>query len=551
MKVFGVVVVVEDSMVVLVVEVDRTVVDVVLVVGIVVVVVVEGGGDTTTGAHDVWNLGLVLAGESTIGVTARVRVVTIVRIEACRSSVRSRWFTPTNLLDRECTFGRSCPGPWEYAILRWQQSDDRGDRVADEYDESAHPFIGLLPTGSSLDAKGTLRVGGCSLVDLAKTFGTPLYVLDETALRTRAQEFRAALSSEWGRGMVYFASKAFPASAMYQLMAEEGVGADVAGAGELVMALKGGILPENVLLHGNAKTSAELSMALEVGVGTIVIDNFDDIDRLEQLAQHRQNVLIRVIPGVKPRTHDAIATGQHGSKFGLARVDALEAIRRVRASKVLRLEGLHVHIGSQIADLEPFAEAVESISSLGEFETYDLGGGLAERYSYVDTVPTPGEWVAALASAAMVHLPRDARLLIEPGRSMVARSGLTLYRAITVKHGEPTFVALDGGMGDNLEVSLYGQRFEASVVERLGDGPPVELVGHHCESGDVLVSGARLCDPRVGDVVAVAVTGAYCFTMANNYNGALRPPVVFCRDGVASLRVRRETFDDLVRRDAP
>ena len=208
-----------------------------------------------------------------------------------------------------------------------------------------------------------------------------------------------------------------------------------------------------------------------------------------------------------------------------------------------------MHIGSQVLSTEPFARAVESLGELGEFDVYDLGGGLGVRYSYDDDPPSLQEWIDALVGAARDHLPASAQLLIEPGRSMVARSGVTLYRVLSVKRGEPTFVAVDGGMGDNLEVSLYGQRFEASVVSRVGGGTPVELVGRHCESGDRLISGVPLCSPVPGDLVVVAVTGAYCFTMANNYNGALRPAVVFCRDGNAELRVRRETLADLLDRD--
>jgi diaminopimelate decarboxylase len=208
-----------------------------------------------------------------------------------------------------------------------------------------------------------------------------------------------------------------------------------------------------------------------------------------------------------------------------------------------------MHIGSQILSTEPFTRAIEALSDLGEFDVYDLGGGLGVRYTYGDKPPSVEEWVDALVGAARKHLPSSAKLMIEPGRSMVARSGVTLYRVLSVKRGKPTFVAVDGGMGDNLEVSLYGQRFEASVVNRVGGGTPVELVGRHCESGDRLISGVPLSSPTLGDVVVVAVTGAYCFTMANNYNGALRPAVVFCRDGIAQVRVRRETLADFVSRD--
>jgi diaminopimelate decarboxylase len=276
-----------------------------------------------------------------------------------------------------------------------------------------------------------------------------------------------------------------------------------------------------------------------------VIDNLDDVDRLERLAEGEQGVLVRVIPGLRPDTHAAVATGQDDSKFGLAPAAARAAIERLRASDRLRLDGLHVHIGSQILDAEPFGRAVEALAAFGEFAVYDLGGGLGARYTYADRPPSVAEYLDVLVGAAREHLPAGARLVVEPGRSLVARAGVTLYRVVTVKRGARTFVAVDGGMADNLEVSLYGQRFEATVADRVGGGEPVDLVGRHCESGDVLSAGVALREPR-GDVVAVPATGAYCFTMRNGYNGALRPPVVF---GEARLVVRRERYDDLLRLD--
>ncbi|MEO9180759.1 MAG: diaminopimelate decarboxylase [Acidimicrobiales bacterium] len=413
----------------------------------------------------------------------------------------------------------------------------------------SNSFIDLLAEGSFVDPDGEIVVGGCRLSDLANQYQTPLYVIDEGALRARIRTFRTALAREWGEGMIHFASKAFPSTCMYRVMAEEGIGVDVAGGGELVMALAGGVKPQNIVVHGNAKTEQELKMALDAAVGTIVIDNFNDIERLEGLATRDQDVLVRIIPDVNPSTHDALATGTDHSKFGLHAPDARRAFDLIRQSHYLKLRGVHVHIGSQINEIAPFEDAIKAVAALGDFEVYDLGGGLGERYTYSDTPPTPQAWVAALASAARRHLPSSARLLLEPGRSIVARAGLTLYHVVTVKSGDPAFVAVDGGMGDNLEVSLYGQRFEAEVVNRLGHGTPVDLVGRHCESGDRLVADALLVEPRLGDVVAVAVTGAYCFTMSNNYNGALRPAVVFCRDGESSLQVRRENYDDLTRRD--
>jgi diaminopimelate decarboxylase len=244
-------------------------------------------------------------------------------------------------------------------------------------------------------------------------------------------------------------------------------------------------------------------------------------------------------------------TGHEGSKFGLAPAAAAELIARIERSPRLRMQGLHVHVGSQILDVEPFARSVAPVAALGEFPVYDLGGGLGARYTYDDDPPSVPEYLDALVGAAREHLPSEAELIVEPGRSMVASAAATLYRVVTVKRGAVTFVAVDGGMGDNLEVALFGQRFEAAIAGRLdpGGGETVTVVGRHCESGDVLVDGVRLAEPRVGDLLAVPVTGAYCHTMANNYNGARRIPVVFASDGDARLVVRRETWADLLGRD--
>jgi diaminopimelate decarboxylase len=410
-------------------------------------------------------------------------------------------------------------------------------------------LLGLFPPGSSVDPDGELVVGGCRLADLAAAWGTPLYVVEEDAVRAQVRRFRRALQAQWRDSRMVFASKAFPCTAVYRLMASEGIGVDVAGAGELAMALAGGIDPALVIMHGNAKTPAELRMAVDAGVGLIVIDNTDDIDRLEDLVRTEQPVLVRVIPGVRPDTYDAVATGQAGSKFGLPIPAARDAIARLRHSDKLRLDGLHAHIGSQILDTEPYARAIEAVAGLGDFPIYNLGGGLGVRYTYAENPPSAEDWIGGLAAAARRHLPADAQIIVEPGRSLVAPFGVTVYRVVSVKGDDPRFVAVDGGMADNMEVALYGQRFEATVTSRVGGGHPVELVGRHCESGDRLISGVPLRDPRPGDLVAVAVTGAYCYSLASNYNGAMRPPVMFCQRGESRLVVRRETHTDLLSRD--
>jgi diaminopimelate decarboxylase len=415
-------------------------------------------------------------------------------------------------------------------------------------------LLGLFPPGSEPDVDGMLRIGGCRADDLAAAFGTPVLVVAEPALRARAAEYRDELAARWPRSRVVFASKAFPCTAVQHVMVEEGLGLDVAGGGEIVTALAAGADPALLVLHGNAKGDEEIAMAVEHGLGLVVIDNGDDVDRLEAAvpAGRTQAVLVRIIPGVTADTHASVLTGHEGSKFGLAPRAAAELIRRIERSPRLEMRGLHVHVGSQILEVEPFALSVPPLAALGEFPVYDLGGGLGARYTYDDRPPAVGEYLDALIGAARAHLPAAAELIVEPGRSMVAAAAATLYRVVTVKRGAVTFVAVDGGMGDNLEVALFEQRFEAGLAGRLdpGDeGETVTVVGRHCESGDVLVDGVRLAAPAVGDLLAVPVTGAYCFTMANNYNGTRRIPVVFAGQGEARLAVRRETWSDLLARD--
>jgi diaminopimelate decarboxylase len=414
-------------------------------------------------------------------------------------------------------------------------------------------LLSLFPPGSAIAGDGMLTVGGCRCDDLAAEFQTPVMVVAEEALRARAREYAAELSARWPRSRVVFASKAFPCTAVQRVMVEEGSGLDVAGGGEILTALKAGADPALIVLHGNAKSDEEIQMAVDHGLGLVVVDGPDDVDRLEATVPEgrRQAVLVRVIPGVTADTHAHVLTGHEGSKFGLAPAAAAELIRRIEASPRLDMQGLHVHVGSQIMDVEPFADSVAPVAALGEFPVYDLGGGLGARYSYADHPPTVAAYLDALVGAARAHLPAEAQLIIEPGRSMVASSATTLYRVTTVKRGTITFVAVDGGMGDNLEVALFQQRFEAGLADRIGTsgGELVTVVGRHCESGDVLIDEITMPDPVVGDLLAVPATGAYCYTMANNYNGNRRIPVVFARNGTSRLVVRRETWEDLSARD--
>jgi diaminopimelate decarboxylase len=430
-----------------------------------------------------------------------------------------------------------------------------------------------LPGDSRLNERGRLEIGGCDTIELAREYGTPAYIVAEDDLHARARVFMAAGAASGHENFnVAFAAKAFPCTAVLSLFAEDGLWCDVASGGELHLALCAGFAPERIVLHGNAKSTDELRMALERGVGLIVIDNIDEIDRLERLvgepraggdagggAHHEhlpderiQDVLIRVTPDVRGDTHDHISTGQADSKFGFGMAEAPAAIARIERVEGLRLAGLHAHIGSQLLDLEPFRREVAELATLGEFDVWDLGGGLGVRYTADQPAPPSiDSYVGALVDAAREHgmSGPDRRLLIEPGRALTANAGVTLYTVESVKQNVSRWVAVDGGMSDNLRPMLYSARYEAHVADRLGGHTECVLAGKHCESGDVIVRHALLDDPRPGDVIVTPATGAYGYAMASNYNGVPRPPVIFCRDGHARVVVRRETFDDLTARD--
>jgi diaminopimelate decarboxylase len=409
----------------------------------------------------------------------------------------------------------------------------------------------VYPVGSRINEAGRLEIGGCDAIELAREFGTPAYIVAEDDLRARARRFVDAFRARTDHFDVLFASKAFPCTAVYRLLAEEGISCDVAGGGELALALRGGFDPARIYLHGNAKSEDEIRFALDAGVGHVVIDNLDEIERLESLvpAGRRQAVLVRVTPGVRGATHDSISTGQTDSKFGLGLDDARIAIERLRGSDRLDLVGLHMHIGSQILDLAPFRAAVEAIRDLGDFPVYNLGGGLGVAYTSDQRPPSIEDYVATKVDAVHETFGPGKRILDEPGRALVANSCVTLYTVQSVKRNVSTWVAVDGGMSDNMRPMLYGSVYEAQVAGRFGGGTPCKLTGKHCESGDVIVREADLSDPRTGDVIVTPGTGAYGHAMASNYNGVPRPPVVFCKDGDARVVVRRETYEDLFARD--
>lgn len=410
----------------------------------------------------------------------------------------------------------------------------------------------LAPKTAALDASGELRIGGCRVSELVEQFGSPLFVYDEEHLRTAMRAARNAFA-----GNVVYASKAFSGLYLARLVAEEGLWWDAASEGELEAALRGGIPAERVVLHGNNKSFDEIARALEVGVGRIVIDSFDEIALLAELASRPQRVWLRVTPGIEAHTHAYVRTGQRDSKFGfnLESGDALRGVARVRATPNLELVGLHCHIGSQIFALESFDEAVALMADLAwqvEVGEVSIGGGFGVPYVHAEDSPAIGEWARHVSEELERHAKGALRGFIEPGRAIVAQAAVTLYRVGVIKDvpGVRRYVAVDGGMSDNPRPVLYGSGYEAFVPTRLRTPHDVRMtvVGKHCESGDVLVHSALLpADLAVGDLLMTPVTGAYGYGMGSNYNRLPRPAVVAVRDGIVTLVARRERIDDLFR----
>ena len=415
----------------------------------------------------------------------------------------------------------------------------------------------LLPEGAAADAAGRLSVAGCDLVDLAGSFGTPLIVYDEDHVRARCREARAV----FGDGAVAYAAKAFLCRAMAQLVRDEGLHLDVATGGELHVALAAGFPPERLVLHGNNKSSAELADAVDAGVGRIVVDSLDELDRLDALAAERgcrPVVLLRVTPGVEAHTHVYLTTGRDDSKFGftVSSGAAAEAVQRARAADSVELVGIHAHIGSQVFRIDSFQRAVATLAAFAnplDLPELAVGGGLGVAYVTGEEAPSITAWGEAVLGAAAEAGVR-ARLSVEPGRAVVAQAAVALYTVGTIKHlpGIRTYVAVDGGMSDNPRPVLYGSGYEVFLPRAANAERPreVTVVGKHCESGDVLVADGWVPqDLAIGDVLGIPVAGAYGYSMASNYNKVPRPAVVFARAGEAREVVRRETYDDLLRLD--
>jgi diaminopimelate decarboxylase len=431
----------------------------------------------------------------------------------------------------------------------------------------------LLPMSSAIGPDGRLRVGGMDVIELSEEYGTPLFVYDEAELRERCRE----AVSVWGDGVAY-ATKAFLCTAMAKLAVEEAMCLDVSTGGELHVARSAGAPAERLVLHGNNKTNEALATAISLGVGRIVVDSFDEIDRLERLLTkdpaagpssmpqsraRRPKVLARITPGVEVHTHEYIQTGQDDSKFGFglssgAARRAVERLSDLDAAGAAEFVGIHAHLGSQVFALAPFARAIELLAEfsapLGLPELV-VGGGLGVAYVNGEQAPTMAEWADSVRQACRhAGIAESVRVTAEPGRSIVAAAAVTLYRVGTVKDvsGHRTYVSVDGGMSDNPRPVLYGSGYEAFLPRQTDAARPmpIRLVGKHCETGDVVVSeGFVPGDLRVGDILATPVTGAYGHSMASNYNKVPRPAVVFVADGVARTVVRRETFEDLVRLD--
>jgi len=428
---------------------------------------------------------------------------------------------------------------------------------------AAAPIEGssVYPRTSRVNDRGRLEIGGCDVVEVVREFGTPAYLYDPGEIRARAAAYRTAFAARCDDFEIVYASKAAPITAVCALIREEGLSIDVASGGELHVALAAGFDPARIHMHGNNKTAAELERAVEAGVGHVICDSLTEIERLDGIcavAGRRQRVLIRVTPGVEADTHSYVRTGQEDSKFGFGLADGLAAgaIDAVRATETLELVGLHAHIGSQIFELDPYRRAIEALAGLADPEWCELlnvGGGLGIAYTEADRPPSIDEYAEVKVAGVRAVLDPVPRIVVEPGRTLVGNAGVTAYTVGTVKEipGVRTYVAVDGGMSDNLRPMLYGSRYAAVIADR-ADAPAdatVTVAGMHCESSDMIVRDAGLPAPRVGDVLVTPATGAYGYAMANNYNGVPRPPVIFCADGDARVVVRRETYADLTARD--
>ncbi|MBN2073307.1 MAG: diaminopimelate decarboxylase [Actinobacteria bacterium] len=435
----------------------------------------------------------------------------------------------------------------------------------------------LLPVTSKVDAGGHLVIGGCDVISLGKKYGTPLYIIDLATLRRQMEDYRKYFGyPDLETGIIY-ASKAFTCTAMAQLVSEYGLGMDVSTGGELYIALNAGVPPEKILFHGNNKSYAEIVSGLDSKVGVFVVDNFHELQMLADICRERnirQDIMIRITPGVKASTHEYIQTGNQESKFGFAinGQDALEAIKITSGSGNLKLKGIHAHIGSQIFNISCYDRLVEVMikfmarvkEELGiSLAHLDIGGGLGVKYVPEDRPPSIGDLAGVIYDAVKKYSVKFShgidKLYLEPGRSIVGNAGVTLYEVGAVKEIKDirNYAAIDGGMSDNIRPILYGAKYHAYLANRMEDIKSCNeedirnysIVGKHCESGDVIIDDIRLPQLKSGDFIVVGTTGAYCYSMASNYNGQPMNAVVAVEEGKSRLWIERQAYNDLTIRD--
>lgn len=437
---------------------------------------------------------------------------------------------------------------------------------------AAFPLAPVFPDTAAIGPQQHLVLGGCDATDLAARYGTPLYVFDEATIRSTCRAFLAEFAGRYPDVLVAYASKAYINKALARLLAEEGLGFDVVSLGEMAVVRAAEVALSRVHFHGNNKGRDELEQAVDWGIGRVVVDNFYELAQLEEVCAARgvvQPVLLRITPGVDPHTHAYISTGTTDSKFGfpLMTGDAERAVAQAAASPHLRLTGLHMHLGSQLFQVEPYTQAIAGVLDFAaqmaarhglRLQEFSPGGGFGVQYVRGEAPPPLAVYAEAITSAVKAACAQHGlplpRLVLEPGRAIVGRAGVALYRVGAIKDipGVRKYVSVDGGMADNIRPAIYGSRYEAVVANRM-DAEPAEVVtlaGKYCESGDILISDIRLPVLAPGDLVALPASGAYCLAMASNYNLAPRPAVVLVKDGAARVIRRRETIGDLLALDA-
>ncbi|MCL2149862.1 MAG: diaminopimelate decarboxylase [Dehalococcoidia bacterium] len=429
--------------------------------------------------------------------------------------------------------------------------------------------LAVFPTSAEINPQGHLAIGGVDMVELAAHFGTPLYVFDEATLRARCREFKREFVSRYGNTAVVYAGKAFLHGALAVILRDEGLGLDVVSAGELHIAINAGFPPGDIYFHGNNKSRDELTLALRHNVGRIVVDNMNELDMLIRLAEeggYTPKIFFRIMPGVDAHTHGHLTTGAADSKFGIPLSRAEEAVAKAMASAPLKLVGLHFHIGSMVGEHQPYLAAMDRVLGFSaemtrkygfDLQELDIGGGFGVQYTLDSPMPEVSFFAERLTGHLSAHykslnqpLPQ---LIIEPGRAVVAQAGVALYTAGTIKEvGGRLYVAVDGGMADNIRPPLYDARYEVLSAGKadVAEADEVTVVGRYCETGDILIKDTRVAPVVAGDILAVPVCGAYCLPMASNYNAALRPAVVMVGDGSARLIRRRESLEDLTHCDS-